>query len=85
MAYIQITEDEIIFNTGIHEPRVKTYNKADFNQLRVLENYEGQLIDLIVIDIDDNTRCDFRIPSGQQFLKDYQENNILKLIFVLKR
>ncbi len=85
MAYIQITEGKIIFNTGIHEPRVKTYNKADFKQLRVRENYEGELIDLIVIEIDDNTICEFKIPSGQQFIRDYQEGKVLNLIFVCTR
>ena len=85
MAYIQITAGKIIFNTGIHEPRVKTYNKADFKQLRVRENYEGELIDLIVIEIDDNTICEFKIPSGQQFIRDYQEGKVLNLIFVCTR
>lgn len=81
MAYIQITDTQIIINTGVREPRVLILDKEGIQRLQGFENYESDSTILLNEEISEHTRLVIKIPSGQHYTEYYIEDNFLKLIF----
>lgn len=81
MAYIQITDTQIIINTGVREPRVLILEKEEIKCLQGFENYESESTILFNEEISESTRQVMRIPSSQHYKEYIIEDNCLKLIF----